>query len=143
MLAHGRWFSPGTPASSTAKSGRYDITEILLEVALSTINQIKSKVIASVCPSNFHFYPVCTFSIVHCIICSSSICCFWLPLWYHWTLLIYIIESILVLNIADMLMDDGRSAKINQSIIFNTHRPSYKGLCYNSILYNCIVYITI
>ena len=31
LLAHGRWFSP---ASSTIKTGRYDIPEILLKVAL-------------------------------------------------------------------------------------------------------------
>jgi hypothetical protein len=36
LLAHGRWFSPGTPASSTTKAGRHDIAEILLKVALST-----------------------------------------------------------------------------------------------------------
>jgi hypothetical protein len=42
LLAHGRWFSPGTPASSTTKTGRHDIAEILLKVALNTINQIKS-----------------------------------------------------------------------------------------------------
>jgi hypothetical protein len=35
LLAHGRWFSPGTPASSTTKTGRHDIAEILLKVALS------------------------------------------------------------------------------------------------------------
>jgi len=34
LLAHGRWFSPGTPASSTIKTGRHDIAEILLKVAL-------------------------------------------------------------------------------------------------------------
>jgi hypothetical protein len=39
LLAHGRWFSPGTPASSTTKTGRHDIAEILVKVALSTINQ--------------------------------------------------------------------------------------------------------
>ena len=38
LLAHGRWFSPGTPASSTTETGCHDITEILLNVALSTIN---------------------------------------------------------------------------------------------------------
>jgi hypothetical protein len=27
LLAHGRWFSPGTPAYSTTKSGRHDIAE--------------------------------------------------------------------------------------------------------------------
>jgi hypothetical protein len=42
LLAHGLWFSPGTPASSTTKTGRHDIAEILLKVALNTINQIKS-----------------------------------------------------------------------------------------------------
>jgi hypothetical protein len=42
LLAHGRWFSLGTPASSTTKTGRHDIAEILLKVALNTINQIKS-----------------------------------------------------------------------------------------------------
>jgi hypothetical protein len=42
LLAHGRWFSPGTPASSTTKPGRHDIAEILLKVALNTKNQIKS-----------------------------------------------------------------------------------------------------
>jgi hypothetical protein len=44
LLAHGRWFSLGIPASSTTKTDRHDIhvTEILLKVALNTINQIKS-----------------------------------------------------------------------------------------------------
>jgi hypothetical protein len=32
--AHGRWFSPSTPAFSTGKTGRRDIAEILLRVAL-------------------------------------------------------------------------------------------------------------
>ena len=27
LLAQGRWFSPGTPASSTTKTGRHDIAE--------------------------------------------------------------------------------------------------------------------
>jgi len=39
LLAHGRWFSPGTPASSTTKIGCHDIAEILLKVALNTKNQ--------------------------------------------------------------------------------------------------------
>jgi hypothetical protein len=39
LLAHGRWFSPGTPASSTTKTGSHDIAEILLKVALNTKNQ--------------------------------------------------------------------------------------------------------
>jgi hypothetical protein len=42
LLAHGRWFFPGTPASSTTKTGRHDIAEILLKVALK---HQKSKII--------------------------------------------------------------------------------------------------
>ena len=37
MLAYGRWFSP---ASSTTKTGRHDIAEILLKMALNTKNQL-------------------------------------------------------------------------------------------------------
>jgi hypothetical protein len=42
LLIHAWWFSPGTPASSTTKTGRHDIAEILLKVALKhqkSINQ--------------------------------------------------------------------------------------------------------
>ena len=37
-LAAGRWFSPGIPVSSTNKTDRQDMTEILLKVMLTTIN---------------------------------------------------------------------------------------------------------
>jgi hypothetical protein len=33
------WFSQGTPASSTTKTGRHDIAEIWLKMASNTINQ--------------------------------------------------------------------------------------------------------
>jgi len=36
-LATGRWFSPDIPVSSTNKTHRHDTTEIMLKVALSTI----------------------------------------------------------------------------------------------------------
>jgi hypothetical protein len=38
-LATGQWFSPGPPVSSTNKTDRNDITDILLKVALDTIKQ--------------------------------------------------------------------------------------------------------
>jgi hypothetical protein len=43
LLTYGRWFSPGTQASSTTKTDRHDIAEILLKVALKNkkSNQIK------------------------------------------------------------------------------------------------------
>jgi predicted GTPase len=37
MICAGRWFSPGTPISSTNKTDHYDISELLLKVALNTI----------------------------------------------------------------------------------------------------------
>jgi endogenous inhibitor of DNA gyrase (YacG/DUF329 family) len=37
LLALGRWYSPGTPASSTNKTDHHDINEILLKVVLNTI----------------------------------------------------------------------------------------------------------
>jgi hypothetical protein len=41
LFAHGLWFSPGTPVSSTTTTGRHDIAEILLKVALNTKIQFK------------------------------------------------------------------------------------------------------
>jgi hypothetical protein len=38
-LATGRWFSQGAPVSTTNKTYRLDITEILLKVISNTINQ--------------------------------------------------------------------------------------------------------
>jgi hypothetical protein len=49
LLAHGRWFSPGTPASSTTKTGRHDIAEMLLKVALK--HQKSTKKIKFICMS--------------------------------------------------------------------------------------------
>ena len=49
LLAIGRWFSPDTPASSTTKTGRHDIAEILLKVALK--HQKSNQIIIS-CLSN-------------------------------------------------------------------------------------------
>jgi hypothetical protein len=50
LLAHGQWFFPATPASSTTKTGRHDIAEILLKVALNTKNKIKSNKVVSSTP---------------------------------------------------------------------------------------------
>jgi hypothetical protein len=46
------WFSP---VSSTNKTDHHDITEILLKVALNTINQTKPFGHCIVCPSNYSF----------------------------------------------------------------------------------------
>jgi hypothetical protein len=39
-LAAGWWFSPDTAVSPTNKTDRHDINEILLQVALNTINPL-------------------------------------------------------------------------------------------------------
>jgi hypothetical protein len=44
LLAHGRWFPLGTPASSTTKTGRHDIAEILLKLALNIKNKNKNQI---------------------------------------------------------------------------------------------------
>jgi hypothetical protein len=43
LLALGQWFSLGTPASSTTKTGCHDIAEILLKVALKCQKSNKKK----------------------------------------------------------------------------------------------------
>jgi hypothetical protein len=53
LLAHGWWFSQGTLASSTTKTGRHDIAEILLKVALKHQKSINQSIVMllSICPS--------------------------------------------------------------------------------------------
>jgi hypothetical protein len=44
-VAAGQWFSPVTPVSSTNKTDRHNITELLLKVALNTITHNPIRVI--------------------------------------------------------------------------------------------------
>jgi hypothetical protein len=44
-----RWFSPGTQVTSTNKTDRHDITEILLKVPLNTITLILTPELFSMC----------------------------------------------------------------------------------------------
>jgi len=52
-LTTGRWFSPGTPVSSTNKTDRHDIAEILLKVALNTVKQTNKHMITCILCSQF------------------------------------------------------------------------------------------
>jgi hypothetical protein len=58
LLAHGRWFSPGTLASSTTKTCRHEIAEMLLKVALNTKNQNQSikSIRCTFCEISIAFY---------------------------------------------------------------------------------------
>ena len=85
MLGHGRWFSPVTPASSTTKTGRHDIVEILLKVALNTINQINSKsnlILEFFCFTDQYFeYLDCDFFVLFVIFnFLFHQCCFLFPI---------------------------------------------------------------
>jgi len=51
LLAQCWWFSSGTLTSSTTKTGRHDIAEILLKVALNTIKSNQAKNVAPQCGS--------------------------------------------------------------------------------------------
>jgi hypothetical protein len=76
LPAHGQWFSPGTPTSSTTKTGRHAIAEIMLKVALNTKNQsINQSVLCVVfCRPLFIFLSFFPFD--NCIVCPSSMCGF-------------------------------------------------------------------
>ena len=56
LLAHGRWFSLGNPASSTIKTGRHDIAEILLKVVLSTQKKSKNQCVDMYMDSSIVIY---------------------------------------------------------------------------------------
>jgi hypothetical protein len=80
-LATGLWFSPGTPVSSTNKTDHHDLTEILLKVALNTINQQNQptitylyhfrNIIVNACGIDVYhscyILTVCTSNNLHCI----------------------------------------------------------------------------
>jgi hypothetical protein len=72
LLAHGRWFSPGTLASSTTKTGHHDIAEILLKVALKHQKSINQSIVMllSVCPS--FSQPFCNNFAERCTLVSSQ-----------------------------------------------------------------------
>jgi hypothetical protein len=60
LLAHGRWFSPGTLICSTTKTGRHAIAEILLKLALK---HYKSSQITQQHIDNFNKIPIFQFSL--------------------------------------------------------------------------------
>ena len=70
------WFSPGTPVSSTNKTGRHDIIEILLKIAFSTIpppRHPKKDVTAYVCILSFENQNL-NKSVIKQVLFSSWLC---------------------------------------------------------------------
>ena len=80
-LVTGRWFSTDSPVSSTNKTDCHDITEILLKVALSTINHNSHISVPTVWSFVFAYqYLACNFYVVqilqwYCVLgLSWSVC---------------------------------------------------------------------
>ena len=71
LFAHGRWFSPGTPASSTTKTGRHDIAEsgVKTQNRINQRNKIFQFVFALKATIIFrrYFFLFCQDSILLCI----------------------------------------------------------------------------
>ena len=58
-LTAGRWFSPGTPVSSTNKADSHDVAEIFLKVALNTITLALKKTACWCYYRNVYYINVC------------------------------------------------------------------------------------
>ena len=71
-LSTGRWFSRGPPVSSTNKTDRHDIAEILLE--LSTIKQTTYTIYLPCC-CIFHVNGCCILHVNGCCILHVNGCC--------------------------------------------------------------------
>ena len=91
-LATGRWFSPGIRVSSTNKTDRHDITEILLKVALSTIKPNQTNVLLghlAISPGEIFVFLVISLSVTTEQNQTRSyekkyLCIIFL--WNHWTI---------------------------------------------------------
>ena len=73
-LATGWWFSLGPPVSSTNKTDRHDITEILLKVALNTIKQNKLFILVLTYCLSFHSLSILKISSLSGPISATSLC---------------------------------------------------------------------
>jgi hypothetical protein len=101
LLAHGRWFSLGIPASSTTKTDRHNIAEILLKVALSTKNQsINQSECTPLISSIYYFVGPCRATFPGCIFYKPFSCCN-LDVILSVTLLP---DILLVVNISEILL---------------------------------------
>ena len=71
LLAHGRWFSPGIPAFFTTKTSRHYIAQILLKVALNTINQINVLDVRTCIHLTSVYYVLCVRPMRTCLQCTK------------------------------------------------------------------------
>ena len=71
LFAHGRWFSPGIPASSTTKTGCHDIAEILLNVALKHQKSINQTLSYGICFNSELSWSYCSW--IYYYICNQCI----------------------------------------------------------------------
>jgi hypothetical protein len=69
---------------------------------------------------------VCTFSFGHCVICSSSIYGFWLPLWYLQTLLVTFSKYVWIfISLLFVLFDSAVMYVFNESVHLGQQQQKY------------------
>jgi hypothetical protein len=111
-LAAGQWFSPGTPVYSTNKTDCYDITEILLKVALNSILITPIKEVHR-CPCI-----LILFNHLHVLICYSN------PGGYMWTQTVWNIGGYSL----DSLSNDHQvNVSFQLQMCRNIPHPMFKG----------------
>ena len=101
LLAHGRWFSPGTPAPSTTKTGRHDIAESGVKTSKIKSNQIIL----------FHLNHIG--GVIVSMITSSAVDC-----WFKPQLLVHIaydyLCGVMVSMLASSVIDCGFESRLGQ-----------------------------
>jgi hypothetical protein len=113
-LATGRLFSLGTPFSSTNKTDHHDITEILLEVALNTINH----------NHNHLFYKYLSFK----DILAGTHLKLVVEIYSIWSTCIYLFICLLLVLIKKMRLKDSTSLMPEVIVLFElSFFPPYHG----------------
>ena len=83
LLAHGPWFSPGTPASSTIKTVRHDIAESGIKHNKSINHQVMVVIVLTNEEKNRMHIDICLFSstIILIFILFLEFSCKWWKMW--------------------------------------------------------------
>jgi hypothetical protein len=76
LLAHCQWFSPGTPASSTTKTGRHDIAEMVIQLP-NSLSHPGPDILLSSCYIGWLIcmYRWLTYTALRHVLCFTNCCC--------------------------------------------------------------------
>jgi hypothetical protein len=73
VLAHGRWLSPGTPASSTTKTGCHDIAESGIKTPKNQSNSLVYHITSVSYQFQIQFFIGVDMVMCHALICIKEI----------------------------------------------------------------------